>query len=272
MSTRLVYRSGTLLPANSANTTRPDFGSAYTVNCYEVGGQVASASSGNTIALRAGHGLAVGDKFFKFSAGVTPSVREVDTASAAQVTMTGAETLSVAVGDILVNLGVDTGSGTPNYDASGITIYSDMDGSTALSNSLVTADATGSYEYWYAGGRVWELIRDSDGLPAGVDIVDVSGSTHRNDFVANTDADLTPSVKHGNLFLITNSGATSITDFDDAEDGQLIELHFADANTTLVDSAALVMAGGANKNFAATDVCVLRSRSGVWYEITRSEN
>jgi hypothetical protein len=43
--------------------TDPDFGANYSVTACKIGAQVATGSSGNTVAVRAGHGFAAGDKF-----------------------------------------------------------------------------------------------------------------------------------------------------------------------------------------------------------------
>jgi hypothetical protein len=89
---------------------------------------------------------------------------------------------------------------------------------------------------------------------------------------ATVDADTTPSVRQGNIFSVANTGATSVTAFDDAEVGQTITLIFADANTTIVDGANLHLSGGANFVSSADDVLVLVYDGTSWYEVSRSVN
>jgi hypothetical protein len=90
--------------------------------------------------------------------------------------------------------------------------------------------------------------------------------------VTFSDGDTTPSVSGSRLFKTNNTGATSITTFDDGVAGEEITVVFGDVNTTLVDGATLVMAGSANKTFAATDVWTGIFDGSVWYEKSRSIN
>lgn len=83
-----------------------------------------------------------------------------------------------------------------------------------------------------------------------------------------TDTDTTPSVKYTNMLVCNNSGPTSITDFDDAVDNQVIVVK-CNANTTIVHNASLIqLAGGAN--FVGSGTITLYSYAGVWYESSRS--
>lgn len=90
--------------------------------------------------------------------------------------------------------------------------------------------------------------------------------------------DTTPSVRvigsvvqKTDRFVCANSGATSITTFDDGVNGQEITIRL-DANTTLVHGATLKLAGGANLVGTANDMVTLVLISGVWYETGRSVN
>jgi hypothetical protein len=58
--------------------------------------------------------------------------------------------------------------------------------------------------------------------------------------------DTTPSVSAGRTFKTGNSGATSVTQFDDGRPGQSIIVVFKDANTTLVHGANLQLSGAVN--------------------------
>lgn len=86
------------------------------------------------------------------------------------------------------------------------------------------------------------------------------------------DADATPSVGKGNDFTASNTGATSITTFDDGAENQIITILFTNGNTTLVNGATLKLAGAANFVGSADDMIVLKKRSTVWYEVSRSVN
>lgn len=90
--------------------------------------------------------------------------------------------------------------------------------------------------------------------------------------VTFADADTTPTVAGSRLFKSANTGATSITTFDDGVAGQRIDIIFGDANTTLVDGATLVLRTGGNYTPAATDTWTGVFDGSVWYELTRSDN
>jgi len=96
------------------------------------------------------------------------------------------------------------------------------------------------------------------------------GSTLQQQRIQNTDADTTPSVAECNIILLVNSGATTITDFDDAVDGQLLIVTFNDANSTISDNANIALAGGMTGS--ANDTLTLISVAGVWREVSRSVN
>jgi hypothetical protein len=68
------------------------------------------------------------------------------------------------------------------------------------------------------------------------------------EFQSFTDADDTPSVKGGLNFKTANTGATTITDFDDGIDGQTIFVIINDANTT-IDFTASGLKGNAGSDW-----------------------
>src|SRR5688500_11524977 len=70
------------------------------------------------------------------------------------------------------------------------------------------------------------------------------------------DADTTPSVLGAQYFECANTGATSITFLDDGVPGQTVTIRM-DANTTLVDSATLVLLGGSNMAGTSDDLVTL---------------
>lgn len=81
-----------------------------------------------------------------------------------------------------------------------------------------------------------------------------------------TAADTTPSVYGVTQMDLTNGGATSITDFDDGENGQEVTLWFNDGNTTLVNGANLLLNGASNKTGTANDVLRIVRRNNKWYQ------
>lgn len=87
-----------------------------------------------------------------------------------------------------------------------------------------------------------------------------------------TDADTTPSVKGREYFKCANTGATVITAFDDGAPGQVIEIIFTNANTTVTDGGTIFLAGAANFVSSADDVMRLRFNGTNWYETSRSVN
>jgi hypothetical protein len=69
-----------------------------------------------------------------------------------------------------------------------------------------------------------------------------------------TDGDTTPSVLGIVSLHVTNSGATTMTTLDDGEEGQVVFLTFADANTLLLSGGAggsFYLTGGVNMTSAA---------------------
>lgn len=93
-----------------------------------------------------------------------------------------------------------------------------------------------------------------------------------------TDGATTPSVAKNILFNTGNTGATSITYFSSAYNGQQVTVLFKDSNTTLIDvtggSGRFRLQGAANHTYATNDVATfVYSTSGdVWYEVSRSHN
>lgn len=66
-----------------------------------------------------------------------------------------------------------------------------------------------------------------------------------------TDADTTPDVSEGNLFLAANTGATTITQFDGARDGQFLYIRPSNGNTTVANNSNIVTTTGANKTLTS---------------------
>lgn len=111
---------------------------------------------------------------------------------------------------------------------------------TTTGGGTMIAEVTGNQSY---------------GVTAGVSFG--SNATARfghNDFgaynrVAFSDSDATPSVRGGNMFYTANTGATTITDFDDGYEGQVIRVEVADGNTT-IDFTASGLKGNAGADWS----------------------
>lgn len=86
-----------------------------------------------------------------------------------------------------------------------------------------------------------------------------------------TNGATTPSVSGATYFVISNSSPTTITNFTNAEDGQIIYLYFGNSNTT-IDRSNCYLAGGVNFVSTAADVLVLLKSGSYWFEVSRSVN
>ena len=83
-----------------------------------------------------------------------------------------------------------------------------------------------------------------------------------------TDGDTTPSVEGVRFWLTANTGATSVTTFDDGIPGQHITVLFNDADTTLVHGATLQLASDANFAAASGDTRAFATSDGTtWREV-----
>jgi len=81
----------------------------------------------------------------------------------------------------------------------------------------------------------------------------------------------TPSVQNITFMVIANSSLTTITNFTNATDGQIIYLKFNDSNT-IVDRSNAYLAGGLNFVSTSNDTLVLLKVGSYWFEISRSLN
>lgn len=150
------HRRDAVFPVLNGNLVR---GVGYSVSVYSPGGTVTSAV-GTTINLLPGHAFKAGQKFITSDGLTFSGSASVSSATATSIVMSSGTWTSLAANTILANLGADTGTSTPNYNGSPINIYSTMDGSgTAVTNSVVTTNSDGEYEYWTDAGEVWEIVR-----------------------------------------------------------------------------------------------------------------
>ena len=160
----LNFRTNSTLyaPTSSGDTS---FAEAWRVYPCPVGGVAASSSTGTTITFSAPHSFAIGDRPLRNPGTSTEFLSAVSAVTRLSITLTSSSP-TVSAGDVFVNLGPDTGTTTPSYDAVRFGVYNDQLGTTAKSE--VFTDASGTYEYYHRGsGGHWELFVNS-GNPVGV--------------------------------------------------------------------------------------------------------
>ena len=80
-------------------------------------------------------------------------------------------------------------------------------------------------------------------------------------------------VQHLTVKTISLAGADNLTTFSNGLQGQLVTLLFMNNNCTIVNGAAMNLAGSVNFNPAAGDVVQFMCRDNTnWYEVSRSVN
>ena len=166
--------------------TRGPWGSLFTrsgwrVYPYQLGAKVRQDSTGLTLYTHGPGDIAVGDYLMlcraTFYGGASlyipqpTQITRVTTVGSADDTLTVDTALVVYSGDYLLNLGVDTasptGTQTPNYDGSDLTLYTDPVGSAQNPQTyMLTADG-GMFEGWITSGYALcdLLVADLSGTP-----------------------------------------------------------------------------------------------------------
>ena len=80
-----------------------------------------------------------------------------------------------------------------------------------------------------------------------------------------SDGDTTPTIVGGKHWKTANTGATTITDFDDTPgDGYHIRVYINDDYTTISHNANIDLPGGTSQTFLTGDVMEFLSVGGVW--------
>ena len=160
----------------------------------------------------------------------------------------------------------------------GVTIYGNTSRANSVVGIAVANDAAASIEGMVVCGNQTSGNTTSDMRIDPLDVVmsgnkysTLSGNNPTGAFTF-TDADTTPSVKGRDYFICTNSGATTITMFDDGVPGQVIEIVFTDTNTTVTDGGNLLLQGAGNFTSSANDMMRLRFNGTSWFEVSRSVN
>lgn len=147
---------------------------------------------------------------------------------------------------INVESGADVTDAT-NVDAAGAVMNSDT--STASMSFVIDDDtmATASAT----------TTSTSESIKAYVD-ANAGGGTP-DAFQTIADGDATPSITSGNLMRTANTGATTITNFDDGSSTDLIIVFIEDANTTIAHNSNIVLHGAADRT-ASTGGAIVRLR------------
>jgi len=101
------------------------------------------------------------------------------------------------------------------------------------------------------------------------DITSIKNGPNVRDIATLAD-DATPSVKDYSLFL--TGGTTTITDFDDGLEGQVITV-IARHQVTITDGPNIFLSGSANWTMEVTETLTLICQDGLkWYETGRGAN
>jgi hypothetical protein len=147
---------------------------------------------------------------------------------------------------------------------------------TPISNRGINVDSVGTPSSFPSGNFVGNNTYNNlaggayIGSNAGV-YFGIAERQKQEEWLTAADGDTTPSVLNAERLVLANSGATTVSNFDDAKDGQEITLFFANGNTTVNQSNAY-LAGGVNFTGTANDTLTLVKRGIYWYEKCRSVN
>ena len=120
------------------------------------------------------------------------------------------------------------------------------------SSANISASGVGTFNSLDIAGSI-----DVDGL-ANLDIVDIDGAAtfqSRTVFEIGTftDGDATPDVRARTIFKTANTGATTITGFDNGTEGQIIHVALQDNNTDFTNGTNLVLFRGLNYTSGQTN-------------------
>ena len=154
----------------------------------------------------------------------------------------GAEIELQADGDLLLN--------ASNGDNVGIGTTSPGEKLEVVGN--ISASGVGDFGSLDIAGNI-----DVDGL-ANLDIVDIDGAAtfqSRTVFEIGTftDGDATPDVRARTIFKTANTGATTITGFDNGTEGQIIHVALQDNNTDFTNGTNLILFRGLNYTSGQTN-------------------
>jgi hypothetical protein len=190
------------------------------------------------------------------------------THNATSLILPGAANISTVIGDVAIM--VSEGSGNwrcVSYLRSGVLAITQ---NLALpATGKLYLDGTGDTYIVESSANVVDIVTDNTTRFRTSDEGTTIAWIQRE--ATYTPGDTTPSIRGASWMSVTNSGATTITDFDDAANGQVFTLYFNDANTT-VDRTRCQLEGGVNFTSATGKTLTLRYISGsdVFIELGRS--
>lgn len=147
---------------------------------------------------------------------------------------------------------------------------------TPVSDRGINIDSTGTPSSYPSGNLVGTNTYNNlaggayVGSNAGV-YFGIAERQEQEEWLIAADGDTSPSVLNAKHIVLANTGATTISNFDDAKEGQEITLLFTNGNTTVNQSNAY-LAGGAPFTGTANDTLTLVKRGIYWYEKCRSVN
>ena len=106
------------------------------------------------------------------------------------------------------------------------------------------------------------------------DWYEVARNVRNMPIFAFTDGDTTPDIYGVETALASNSTSTTITNFDNARDGQKFTIIFTNGNTTIASNTVIRLASGSNFTGSQYDTLTLvySSSTGDFHEIGRSVN
>lgn len=190
------------------------------------------------------------------------------THNATSLILPGAANISTVIGDVAIM--VSEGSGNwrcVSYLRSGVLAITQNFALPATGKLYL--DGTGDTYIVESSANVVDIVTDNTTRFRTSDEGTTIAWIQRE--ATYTPGDATPSIRGASWMSVTNSGATTITDFDDAANGQVFTLYFNDSNTT-VDRTRCQLEGGVNFTSAAGKTLTLRYISGsdVFIELGRS--
>ena len=148
----------------------------------------------------------------------------------------------------------------------------DADAGTNGTSGDITLDSRGeptSTQYWGRDNEDYKvIIKDVDGNTVYT-LTNIRLPSHnRRAAVTFSSGDATPSIAESNVFI--TAGSTTITDFDDGQVGDIIQIR-AGADITIQTGGPIYCSGISNFNMNGGDtVTFAMFTDQVWYEIGRS--
>jgi hypothetical protein len=206
-----------------------------------------------------------------------------DTRAGASRTQTSGITVASTIGTVQVNNVSVVGNACKNNLLNGVNVFANstftLTGVAVVGNQCTGNGSRGIVATEVTAGTVTRLVveanvcADNTTTDIRIDPLDagIAGNQYATEsgvqYYSFADLDTTPSVKGGrSLFRAANTGATSITAFDDGVNGQSFTVYFTNANTTIVHSVSLVLPGAANITAPSNSFMRFYRIGTVWFE------